>query len=379
MLRELSQWGVRCFASFEDGGDIPEQLLQLIRSWLADKTHHWTHFGGVIDPGCIKTSPRKRKRYEKALVVAAELSTRVGASLLLHEPEIRQRNSILTLQVWLHGLQQGRSDEEILTAWNASLCNAPNFSTLNGSDRVQVWKTLEYWVQQCLEKPSTNTTKWDPENILSTVRFALSDVWYMQTIRPVLTKGPFEWLTAIQSVEEILSRHIKAASKRLRYQQVERIEVSVPHIFAPRQQEVAEWISKFVLNHEWNIEHDDVQWCENNAVPLRELSSKIEYRFAPSLTEKMFTQILIELPDLFVGTSIEQVAMVTGLPLTWMSIRSHRELKNAIQGCAYVKGTPTQAQLNAFQLQLPVEVKLMTTRGGTWPERREQILFATDI
>ena len=33
----------------------------------------------------------------------------------------------------------------------------------------------------------------------------------------------------------------------------------------------------------------------------------------------------------------------------------------------------------AFQLQIPVEVKLMTTRGGTWPERREQIVFATDI
>ena len=76
--------------------------------------------------------------------------------------------------------------------------------------------------------------------------------------------------------------------------------------------------------------------------------------------------MLIEMPDLFVGTSIEQVASVTGLPLNWMSIRSHRDLKKAIQGCAYVKGTPTQAQLNAFQLQIPVEVKLMTTRGGTW-------------
>ena len=237
-------------------------------------------------------------------------------------------------------------------------------------------ENLKQWARQCLDNPSP------------TLQSGISkySVWFgwvvrfvMQTIRPVLTKGPFEWLTAIQSVEEILNRHIKAASKRLRYQQVERIEISVPHIFGQRQQEVSEWISKFALTHEWNDEHDDVRWCEKNAVPLRELSSKIEYRFAPSLTEKMFTQMLIELPDLFVGTSIDQVASVTGLPLNWMSIRSHRDLKKAIQGCAYVKGTPTQAQLNAFQLQIPVEVKLMTTRGGTWPERREQIVFASDI
>ena len=106
MLRELSQWGVRCFSSFETGTEIPEQLLQLIRSWLADKTHHWAHFGGVIDPGCVKTSPRKRKRFEKALVVAAELSARL---VLL--PLSRNSSTKFNLPwVWLHGLR-GRSDK----------------------------------------------------------------------------------------------------------------------------------------------------------------------------------------------------------------------------------------------------------------------------
>ena len=186
-------------------------------------------------------------------------------------------------------------------------------------------------------------------------------------------------MTAIQSVEEILKRHVKAASKRLRYQQVERIELSVPHIFDGYTDAVSEWIAKFVLTHEWGSAHDDAQWCDQMGVPLRELSSKIECRFAPSLTEKMFTQMLIELLDLFVGTSIQQAAQVTDLPLHWMSIRSHRTLKSAIQDCGYANGVPTQAQLDAFKLQVPVEVRLMTTRGGTWPERREQIVFASDI
>ena len=380
MLKELSEWGVRCFASFDNGQEIPPPLFKLVRGWLKDKTHHWTHLGGVVDPGCIKTSPRKRRRFEKALVVAAELSARIGASLLFHDPLTRQRNSILTLQVWVHGLQQGRSDEEMFAAWNMALYNAPQFSSLNGVDRVLVWKTLECWSQQCLDHPSiANTAKWDPSNLLTTVRLGLSDVWYMTTIHPVATKGSLEWITAIQSVEEILKRHVKAASKRLRYQQVEHIEISVPHIFDGSASSVSEWVSKFILTHEWTTEHDDAQWCDQMAVPLRELSSKIQYKFAPSLTETMFTQMLIELPDIFVGTSIQQAAQVTRLPLNWVSIRSHRALKKAIQDCGYVTGIPTQSQLDAFKLQVPVQVRLMTTRGGTWPERREQILFAADM
>jgi len=243
-----------------------------------------------------------------------------------------------------------------------------------------VWRTLEFWAQQCLDNPTvSNIKKWDPGNLLTTVRLGLSEVWYMMTIRPVSTKGPLHWMTAIQSVEEILGRHVKAASKRLRYQQVERIEISVPHMFEGSADGVLEWVSKFILTHNWGGEHDDIQWCTQMATPIRELSSKIECKFAPSMTEKMFTQMLIELPDLFVGTSIQQAAHVTKLPLTWMSVRSHRILKKAIQDCQYANGVPTQAQLNAFKFQIPVEVRLMTTRGGTWPERREQIVFAGDI
>ena len=142
MLREMSEWGVRCFTSFENGGNIPEPLFNMVRTWIGDKTHNWTHLGAVVDPGCIKTSPRKRKRFEKALVVAAELSARMGASLLFHDPLVRQRNSILTLQIWIHGLQRGHSDQAMLAAWNMALCNAPKFYSLNGSDRILVWKNF---------------------------------------------------------------------------------------------------------------------------------------------------------------------------------------------------------------------------------------------
>ena len=380
MLREMSQWGWRCFSALENGERVPSQLMDLLKKWIADKSHAWTHLGGVVDPGCLKTSPRKRKRFEKALIVAAELSARIGASMLLHTPEKRQQCSIVTLQIWLHGLQQGRTDTEILAAWNMALCNAPSFRGLNGMDRKSVWTTLDFWAQQCLDTASLKYfDKWDLSNLLTTVRFGLGDTWYMSSIRPVSTKGAMHWMTAVQSVEEILKRHLKAASKRLRHQQVERIEIAVPHIFERQTETASEWIAKFILNHEWNEEHDDIDWCASMAVPIRELGSKITLRFAPELTEKMFTQLITELPDLFVGTSLHQAAEVSDLPLNKLSIRSHRGLKKAIQDCSYATGQPSQAQLDAFSMQVPVEVKLMTTRGGTWPERRQQIIFAEGL
>ena len=188
MLREMSEWGANRFDAFENGR-YSILVVHTVQTWIGDKTHHWTHLGGVVDRGCIKTSPRKKKRFEKALVVAAELSARVGAALLFHSPQVRQRNSILTLQIWLHGLQQGRSEEELLSAWNMALCNPPQFSSLNGADRVLVWRTLECWSQQCLDNCSVaQIVKWDPSNLLTTVRLGLSDVWYMTTIHPVRQK-----------------------------------------------------------------------------------------------------------------------------------------------------------------------------------------------
>ena len=377
MLRELSQWGIRYFRSLEEGDKLPKEFVQLGKDWIGDVTHHWAHLGGVIDPGCIKVSPRKRKIFEKALVVASELSARMGASLLFHSSNVRQTASILTLQVWLHGLQKGLSESEMLSAWNFVLYNPPQFHDMNGVDRRQVWTTLDQWVQTCISNPK-HVPKWDPSNLLSTVRFGLSSVWYLTTIRRINSKGAFEWLTAVQSVEEILNRHVKAASKRLRYQQIDKLEITVPHIFEGTDGSFKEWVAKFILTHEWSEMHDDQSWCAENFVATQDVASKISVKYAPALTESMLAQWLIELPDIFVGTSTAQIETITGLSMHWTAVRSHRTLKNAIKECAYASGIPTQNQLDAFIPQVPVEVRLMTTRGGTWPERRQQIVFASN-
>ena len=375
MLKEMSQWGALCFEELRQG-DLPAPQSHLVESWATDISHDWVHWGGVVDVGCLRDNLEVNDAFHAALLVAGELSARIGMSLLFHSPNVRQTCSIVTLQVWVHGLQKGMSVERIHQAWNRALCNSPNFSMLNAGDRVLVWKSLEQWSILCLSA-SVPVVKWCPPNVLTTVRFGLSEVWYASSIRPVLSKGPLEWLTAIQSVEEILQRHLKAASKRLRYQQVDRIVLTVPHVFANGDAGVREWIAKYILTHEWSTQHGDLDWNTEMVTAIRMLVSKIDVVYAPSLTEKLFAQLLVELPDLFVGVSLEQLASVTNLPIQWNSFRSHTSIRQAVKGCAYTSGNPTQAQLNAFQMQVPVEVRLMTTRGGTWPERRQHIEFAT--
>jgi|GEM_PF-5278823 len=375
MLKEMSQWGGVCFEQLQQS-DLPTSQANLIKTWSTDVEHHWSHWGGVVDVGCLKDNVEVNDDFYAALLVAGELSARIGMSLLFHASDVRQTCSIVTLQIWLHGLQKGMSVARIHQAWNRALCNPPRFSSLNSSDRVLVWKSLEQWSMLCLDA-DVPIVKWSLSNVLTTVRFGLSEIWYVSSIRPVSSKGSLEWLTAIQSVEEILQRHLKAASKRLRYQQVDRIVLTVPHIFQNSDAGVREWIAKYILTYEWSNQHEDVDWNKEMVTAIRMLVSKIDVVYAPALTEKLFAQLLIELPDLFVGVSLEQLADVAALPIQWNSFRSHTSIRQAVKGCAYASGKPTQAQLDSFHVQVPVEVRLMTTRGGTWPERRQHIEFAT--
>lgn len=371
MLREMSGWAVKYCAEVQQTG-VPSPYLKTLEQWNT-KGGSWAHWGGVIDPQCLSSFDAVPS---EILFVAGELSARIGLAMLLHPAPVRQTCSVITLQIWIAGLQQGKSATEMLASWSHALAQAPQFQSLNDTDRKIVWQTLETWSVHCL-KMVTPHAIWGPPNLLTPVRFSLGETWYFATIRPVRSAGPLEWLTAIQSVEEILMRHLKAASKRLRHQQVERITLSVPHIFAGQDATVREWIARFILTHEWNEQHFEGEWFQQVQVDLRGLIQRIYIDYEPSLTEKLFSQAIIELPDLFVGSTPTQIAEVSDLPIHWASLRSHQSIRKALKDCAYVSGRPSQAQIEAFQLSVPVEVRLYTTRGGTWPERRHHIQFAT--
>ncbi len=375
MLKELSTWAVSHFEACRS--DLSEDHQNVVQRWLRTGVPgtRWCHWGGVVLNGSLAEQFDDSLEEHTALWVAMELSSRVGMGLLFQSPSMRQTASIVTLQIWLHGLRNGCSAEHMVIAWSHALNNPPQFSTLHGVDFDIVWRTLNHWARLCVESQSALSTKWDVSNLLSTARFGLGDVWYASQVRFVQAPVALEWLTTVQSVEEILSRHLKAASKRLRIQQIERIKILVPHCLADRETTFRAWIAKYVLTHEWSTEQLDAHWNSKHTPLIQELVHNIEIEYAPHLTEQLYTQLLTELPDFFVGVTTEQLAQVSNLPIRWNAVRSHKALRKAIQGCAYASGHPTQAQLDAFEIQFPVEVRLMTTRGGTWPERRHRIGF----
>lgn len=379
MLKELSAWAVSHFEDhLEDHrSDSSANHHSVVKRWLQTGATgtRWCHWGGTVLDGSFTEQFDDSSQERTALWVAMELSARVGMSLLFHSPSVRQRASIVTFQVWLHGLRKGLDAERMSKAWAHALNNGPRFSTMNGVDFDMVWRTFNYWSEQCVAAERVLSTTWDVPNLLSTARFGLGDVWYASQVRFVDAPVSFEWLTVVQSVEEILRRHLKAASKRLRIQQIEQIRLLVPHCFTDSETDFRAWIAKYVLTHEWSSEHLDSNWNAEHAPLIQELVHSIEIEYAPHLTEQLYGQMLTELPDFFVGVTVEQMAQVSNLPIHWISLRSYKALRKAIQGCAYASGHPTQAQLDAFQLHFPVEVRLMTTRGGTWPERRQRIDF----
>lgn len=379
MLKELSAWAVSHFEDhLEDHqSDSSADHHSVVKRWLQTGATdiRWCHWGGTVLDGSFTEQVGDSPHERTALWVAMELSARVGMSLLFQRPSIRQTASIVTFQVWWHGLRKGCGAEHMAKVWARALNNGPWFSTLNGVDFDMVWSTLNHWSEQCVAAERALPATWDVPNLLSTARFGLGDVWYASQVRFVEAPVSLEWLTVVQSVEEILRRHLKAASKRLRIQQIERIRILAPHCLADSETDFRNWIAKYVLTHEWSSEHLDLTWNLDNAPLIQELIHNIEIEYAPHLTEQLFSQMLTELPDFFVGVTVEQMAQVSNLPIHWTSLRSHKALRKAIQGCAYASGHPTQAQLDAFELHFPIEVRLMTTRGGTWPERRERIDF----
>ena len=216
-------------------------------------------------------------------------------------------------------------------------------------------------------------------NILTGARLQLGKVWYWGTIRYTEVPGSLIWLTAIQSVVEILDRHIKAASKRLRWQQVKRIQVEAPHSLRGSAEDLRYWIAAYVLTHSWNSEILSTDWQRTNAPALRSLMSVIEFEWSVKKTEEMWTQSLQELSTVFVGITPSQIAEVSDLPIDRWSVRQaeHRGLKSMIQRCQHSTNQTTQPQLDAFELCIPVEIRLLTSRGGTWPERRNRVLWST--
>ena len=207
------------------------------------------------------------------------------------------------------------------------------------------------------------------------------------------------WLqTPFQAFHEILRRHQKAASKRLRADQVDRIEVRIDHLAWGRAREDASVdglpddghlpyalpiaIGTLVATHEHGPALFDRALLDANRDAILDVAAKVDLR--PDLGHTLrrvrglaraLGPLLADVPvatRLSLATSIVQKAL-RGLPSPdRLDLRGilRDDPVDALRG---LLDPPAEVGAGPVHVPNATFVRLYTSRGGWWPERRDVI------
>ncbi len=214
----------------------------------------------------------------------------------------------------------------------------------------------------------------------------LGEVWLTRTLLVRAFPGLVWGATALESVDEILRRHVKAADKRLRADQVERVELRVnAHTWAMHRAAGADLasalprsIAVLVARHSLSPADLAPAALAERATEIDALAARVTVEHDWGLTLAAHERLARALGPLFGGWSSARDArrgleLDGGLPPFSIDDlpRIVRARPDRVAAALRVRpGDLTACDLDAFRWALPVEVRVHTTRGGSWPERR---------
>ena len=200
---------------------------------------------------------------------------------------------------------------------------------------------------------------------------------------------------AVQGVEEILKRHVKAADKRLRAEQVEKIEIRVGLLPWAMDKAGADVDGQSPLSFAWSLkraigvlvarhglrpEDLSADALAEKASEIDHVASKIEVVHDWALSVSTLESFTRALGPLFAGLNPMQLRQLRarlkdadGWPQwhredLWPILRARPD--RVVRNLQARSGDLGDVDLAGFRWQLPIEIKLYTTRGGWWPERR---------
>jgi hypothetical protein len=338
-----------------------------------------------------------------ATVVGDEIGGRVGLAMLLgpranHADTYAPAAAGAAAGAWL----AGESADGIANAVAAALAAGGRLSVGEAADGVVGTRAATAATQSIgragdLGVLEPGSAFWQPlcQRPLHGAFGGLGHAWLSRTlvIKPHATMA---WATvAVQAVDEILRRHVKAADKRLRTDQVERIEIRAgllpwsmdlaadpldpssptglawslkravgvlvarhslapgdlsPAALAEKADEIAQVASRVEVVHDWSLTLATVEHFTRVLGPVLSGLSPLELRAVRSRLKESGGWPRWTKSDLW--------------PIA--RARPDRVLRNLRTAAGDLGDVP----LDQFRWHLPVEVKLYTTRGGWWPERR---------
>ena len=202
------------------------------------------------------------------------------------------------------------------------------------------------------------------------------------------------WHSAYDALNRVLGRHVKAADKRLRADQVKEIYVRVP---APAVALDA-WVTRFGMRSAAGLPHavrhamgalvaqhslgtaemDPQLWAQRRHV-YGDVASRVRIAHDLGLTLNFMGQVVHALSPLIGGITESEwrelkdrvVRPEVGWPtVTWSDARSiieHRPDK-WFHKIRFAPNDLADGRFDEWQLRLGARVEVYTTRGGKWPE-----------
>lgn len=220
----------------------------------------------------------------------------------------------------------------------------------------------------------------------------LGAAWLTETLAFKLAPLALHAQVPVQATAEILRRHIKAADKRLRTDQVERIEIRTTALTAglagypwtlrpttvPRSLRHA--IGVLVTANELTPKQLTESWLSDNRDKIGTVAARVSVISDPARTASWLSGLVEVAAPLFAGVTIDELRGVLrraratfgaastapGGVVALLRARPDRLLEQI----RYSTGDLADARLDELQFRCDTEVKLFTTRGGSWPERR---------
>jgi len=389
--------------------------IHAARAAYVDRLDHL--LGGSTGVGAVSAAWAfaKGAKVEDLLVataVANEVAGRVGASMLLG-PHHGFGSG------WVHSVSAAVSAGKLLNLSAAEMSNAIGLALMSaGPIPRSVWASVNRTAAignavasgveaaqlaqkgaraslDLLEAPGglLENACWIP---LSHSFTALGEAWLTHTLSFPRWPGPVAWHAVYDSVNSVLERHVKAADKRLRVDQVLEIHVKVPapsvamdawfgriglRDGAGLPHAVRHGIGALIARHELGVAQMDGADWEQRKEAYGDVASRVKVEHDLSLTLDFMAQVVESVAPLVGGITeaewrglMERVARPeVGWPsMKWSDARSllrHRPDK-WLKKVRFAPVSLAEGRLDEWQIRLGASVEVYTTRGGKWPENR---------
>lgn len=224
----------------------------------------------------------------------------------------------------------------------------------------------------------------EPAFALPAALGAAGAVWLSRTVTIPRYPGSAWANVALDALDEVLRRHLKAADKRLRAEQIERIEVRVAWggadeaAAALRAPALGAWslreaMGRLVAHHELGPELLEAGAGADKAEEVATVASRVVVEADWALSLRKAREVGAALGPVL-GSGGVRAALRAGLSRLPAPAPAALSAALAEAPLAALAGLRRSGGLGActidHALYWPVELKLYTTRGGWWPERR---------